>query len=314
MNNHNEEDPEVLISIPYNDKNILIVSEDVERLLSNFGINIKVKNIEIFREAVSHYSYVNQKYYSKFTKEMNEMKRIRNKLVEQSNDNNISLTQGIVELRDISSERLEFAGDGTIKDSLCTYLYLRYKIDPRGDEGFMTYLKTKIEDKSTFARFSKELGIDTYILISKQTELIKGRNSDKILEDAFEAFIGALKIDQGHDVCEKLLYYFFENYVDYPSLIYQNENYKDQLMQLFHSNKWVSPIYWEISCKVSGASTQKIYTMGVLDPMTTLDDKGRPTNIIIIANGEGTSKQRAEQQAALNALIKFKQIREEQIK
>jgi dsRNA-specific ribonuclease len=48
--------------------------------------------------------------------------------------------------------------------------------------------------------------------------------------------------------------------------------------------------------------------------MTTLDDKGRPTNIIIIANGEGTSKQRAEQQAALNALIKFKQIREEQIK
>jgi ribonuclease-3 len=255
---------------------------------------------------MSHYSYVNQKYYSKFSKEMNEMKKNRNTLVE---------------LRDVSSERLEFVGDGTIKDILCSYLYLRYKMNPKGDEGFMTYLKTKIEDKSTFSRFAKELGLDTYILISKQTELIKGRNSDKILEDAFEAFLGALKLDQGQDVCKKLIEYFLENSVDYASLIYQNENYKDQLMQLFHSNKWVSPIYWEVSCKSSSGvignktnNMQKIYTMGVLDPMTSLDDKGRPTEIIIIAEGEGTSKQKAEQQAALNALIKFKQIKEDQIK
>ena len=300
------EDNEILISIPYNENNILIESEDVERLLSNFGIKIKVNNIEIFREAMSHYSYVNQKYYSKFAREMNEMKKNRNTLVE---------------LRDVSSERLEFVGDGTIKDILCSYLYLRYKMNPKGDEGFMTYLKTKIEDKSTFSRFAKELGLDTYILISKQTELIKGRNSDKILEDAFEAFLGALKLDQGQDVCKKLIEYFLENSVDYASLIYQNENYKDQLMQLFHSNKWVSPIYWEVSCKSSSGvignktnNMQKIYTMGVLDPMTSLDDKGRPTEIIIIAEGEGTSKQKAEQQAALNALIKFKQIKEEQIK
>jgi ribonuclease-3 len=300
------EDNEILISIPYNENNILIESEDVERLLTNFGIKIKVNNIEIFREAMSHYSYVNQKYYSKFAREMNEMKKNRNTLVE---------------LRDVSSERLEFVGDGTIKDILCSYLYLRYKMNPKGDEGFMTYLKTKIEDKSTFSRFAKELGLDTYILISKQTELIKGRNSDKILEDAFEAFLGALKLDQGQDVCKKLIEYFLENSVDYASLIYQNENYKDQLMQLFHSNKWISPIYWEVSCKSSSGvignktnNMQKIYTMGVLDPMTSLDDKGRPTEIIIIAEGEGTSKQKAEQQAALNALIKFKQIKEDQIK
>jgi ribonuclease-3 len=297
--NYEEEDNEILISIPYNENNILIESEDIERLLLPFGIKIKVNNVEIFREAMSHYSYVNQKYYSKFSREMNEMKKKR---------------EALVELRDISSERLEFVGDGTIKDILCSYLYLRYKINPKGDEGFMTYLKTKIEDKSSFSRFAKELGLDTYILISKQTELIKGRNSDKILEDAFEAFLGALKLDQGQDVCKKLIEYFLENSVDYPSLIYQNENYKDQLMQLFHSNKWISPIYWEVSCKVGGTSTQKIYTMGVLDPMTTLDDKGRPNDIIIIAEGEGTSKQKAEQQAALNALIKFKQIREDQIK
>jgi ribonuclease-3 len=297
--NYEDEDNEILISIPYNENNILIESEDIEKLLLPFGIKIKVNNVEIFREAMSHYSYVNQKYYSKFLREMNEMKKRR---------------EALVELRDISSERLEFVGDGTIKDILCSYLYLRYKINPKGDEGFMTYLKTKIEDKSSFSRFAKELGLDTYILISKQTELIKGRNSDKILEDAFEAFLGALKLDQGQDVCKKLIEYFLENSVDYPSLIYQNENYKDQLMQLFHSNKWVSPIYWEVSCKVGGTSTQKIYTMGVLDPMTTLDDKGRPNDIIIIAEGEGTSKQKAEQQAALNALIKFKQIREDQIK
>jgi dsRNA-specific ribonuclease len=298
--NHEEEDNEILISIPYNENNILIESEDVERLLSQFGIKIKVNNIENYRLAMSHYSYVKQQYYSKFEREMNDMKKKR------------STSTGMVELREKSNECLEFTGDGVIKACLHTYLHDRYDIDPRAEEGFRTYLKTKIEDKSTFARFAKELGIDTYILISKQTELIKGRNSDKILEDAFEAFIAALRIDQGnHDICEKLMYYFFETFVDYPSLIYQNENYKDQLMQLFHSNKWVSPIYWEVGCKVAA---QKIYKMGVLDPMTTLDDKGRPTDIIIIAEGEGTSKQKAEQQAALNALIKFKQIKEDQIK
>jgi len=303
--NYDEEDNEILISIPYNENNILIDEEGVERLLRNFDINIKVNDIEIYREAMSHYSYVKQKYYNKFTKEMNQMKNQRNKHIEPNK---------MVELRDISSERLEFAGDGTIKDILCTYLYLRYKNHPKGDEGFMTKLKTKIEDKSTFSRFAKELGLDTYVLISKQTELIKGRESDKILEDAFEAFLGALKLDQGQEICKKLIEYFLDNHVDYPSLIYQDENYKDQLMQFFHSNKWVSPIYWEVNCKVTNQSTQKVYTMGILDPMTSLDDKGRPNDIIIIAKGEGTSKQKAEQQAALNALIKFKQIKENQIK
>ena len=62
--NIEDEDNEILISIPYNENNILIESEDIERLLKPFGINIKVYNIEIFREAMSHYSYVNQKYYS----------------------------------------------------------------------------------------------------------------------------------------------------------------------------------------------------------------------------------------------------------
>ncbi len=305
-NNYNNEDNEILISIPYNENNILIESEDVERILRNFDIKVKVNNIELYREAMSHYSYVKQKYYNKFTKEMEEIKKQR------------SGKNPIVELRDVSSERLEFVGDGTIKDILCSYLYLRYKNNPKGDEGFMTYLKTKIEDKSSFSRFAKELGIDTYILISKQTELIKGRNSDKILEDAFEAFLGALKLDQNQDTCKKLIEYFLENSVDYPTLIYQNENYKDQLMQLFHSNKWNAPIYWEVSCKVdpskNGNPSQKVYTMGVLDPMTSLDDKGRPFEIHIIAEGEGSSKQKAEQQAALNALIKFKQIKPEHIR
>jgi dsRNA-specific ribonuclease len=109
--NYEEEDNEILISIPYNENNILIESEDIEKLLLPFGIKITVNNVEIFREAMSHYSYVNQKYYSKFSREMNEMKKRR---------------EALVELRDISSERLEFVGDGTIKDILCSYLYLRY--------------------------------------------------------------------------------------------------------------------------------------------------------------------------------------------
>ena len=48
MNHHDEEDNEILISIPYNENNILIDEEGVERLLRNFGIDIKVNNSEYF--------------------------------------------------------------------------------------------------------------------------------------------------------------------------------------------------------------------------------------------------------------------------
>ena len=69
--------------------------------------------------------------------------------------------------------------------SISHYLFIRYNDQ---DEGFMTRLQTKIENKKSLAALAKEVGLDRYFIISRQIEQIGGRTSDKILEDCFEAF------------------------------------------------------------------------------------------------------------------------------
>ena len=64
----------------------------------------------------------------------------------------------------------------------------------------MTRLKTKIENRSSLAKFAKILGIDEYMIISRQVEDNNGRDSDKLLEDCFESFVGALFLDLGFEV------------------------------------------------------------------------------------------------------------------
>ena len=108
----------------------------------------------------------------------------------------------LLELRDDSYERLEYFGDRVVKINVSWYLYNRY---PYEDEGFMTRLQTKIEDKNNLAIFSKILGLGKYFIISKQIDSLNGRNLDKIHEDVFEAFMGALYISNGPIPCKQLL-------------------------------------------------------------------------------------------------------------
>jgi ribonuclease-3 len=81
--------------------------------------------------------------------------------------------KNLLELRDNSYERLEYFGDRVIKLIVSMYLFYRY---PDQDEGFMTRLHTKIEDKTNLAIMSKEIGLDKFFIISKQIESMNGRN------------------------------------------------------------------------------------------------------------------------------------------
>ena len=86
-------------------------------------------------------------------------------------------------------ERLEFLGDAIIKPIISIYLVERY---PYENEGFLSTLRTKIESTNTLSHFFKCLGLHDYILLSQSVEQENGRNNIHILEDCFEAFIGAL--------------------------------------------------------------------------------------------------------------------------
>jgi ribonuclease-3 len=138
------------------------------------------------------------------------------------------------------------------------------------------------------------------MLIAKQIEENNGRNADKLLEDTFESFMGALYLDQGFEICKILLNILLETEIDYAEILYKDTNFKDRLLRFYHSNKWSHPVY--ILIKEEIVSNKKMYTMGVKDY------KGE-----IIAKSTDTSKKRAEQKACGYALMKFNQISNEQL-
>jgi ribonuclease-3 len=267
------------IILPYNTDNILLKSEDVTLMFKKFKINIVPIDINLFREALTHISYTKNEYIN--TDPSILINNVPNSL----------------NLFDKSNERLEFLGDTVIKCIFSGYLFQRFDTE---DEGFLTKLKTKIEDKDSLARYAKRLGIDQYLIISKHIEENNGRNSNKLLEDAFEAFLGALYLDLGFETCKKFLTIILETEIDYAGILYQDTNYKNQLLIFYHKNKWSNPTYVEI--KSEGPINKRTFTMGV-----------KNFNNEIIAEASDISKKKAEQKCALLALLKYNQINLDQI-
>jgi len=272
-----------------NEKNKLITTNYIENILQKYGVNHKVKNLEPFQMAMVHISYlIKSDDYWKAHRSKNT-----NKDLEPISDPSLAIP-----LKDVSYERLEFLGDSVIHKIIAAYLYNRY---PDQDEGFLTKLRTKIENGNTLAEFSKIIGLDEYILISRYIEKNGGRENNKhILEDAFEAFIGALYLDAGDSVCHNFIFKLIEEEIDFADLLNNETNYKDILLQYFHQRKWVDPQYGPLD--ISGPDHKKIFTMYVKKRISPNDDGE------IVGIGVGTSKKKGEQEAAYNALKFFNRI------
>ena len=266
------------VIIPYNLKNRLATKQDIINILAKYNIFIEVNDLSIYQLAFTHKSYLSK---FNFTKEM----------LDSCDD----YTDSVVPLQKESYERLEFFGDRVIDKIVVKYLYLRY---PNEDEGFMTSLKIKIVDCLQLSKFAHEIGLTKFILISKQVENIDngaGRASKSfknILEDVFEAFMGALDFDAGEAACEKLLVNLLETYVDFAELLCNNTNYKTQLQEYYHKMEWGHPVYKDVSEKSEGHRSS--FTMCVYD-----------NNHIEIGRGTGKKKKYGEQFAAKQALIYF---------
>jgi ribonuclease III len=267
-----------------NEKNIFITKKNIETTLKKYDIIHKVKNIDNFRTAFVHISYLKcQQLTDKFIKLLKEIEPISNK-------------SEAIPLQNNSYEVLEFLGDAVIHSVLAEYLYRRY---PDKDQGFLTKLRTKIEKGETLNKFSRKLGFDKYAIISRNIELSGGRdNNINIMEDIFEAFIGALKLETDYETCQKFIINLIDSEIDFAELINTEDNYKELLMQYFHKN---------------GYRTTPTYHL-----INTIDEKPRKLFEMIVKNPEGkeigrgtsTSKVSAAQIAAQMALNKLGQIKE----
>ena len=101
---------------------------------------------------------------------------------------------------DCDYEKLEFFGDAIIGFLISKYLFLKYKNE---NEGFLTQKKIQLIQAKTLVFIAKKIKLDNFLLLGKGMQKLS--NIDKIIEDAFEALIAAIYLDQNMEICQKVV-------------------------------------------------------------------------------------------------------------
>jgi len=183
------------------------------------------------------------------------------------------------------NERLEFLGDAVLELVTTDFLFKKY---PDKTEGDLTSYRAGLVNASTLATVAVGLGMNDYLLLSKGEARDEGRARQYILANAFEALVGAIYLDQGYDAAEKFISSFVLPLTD--DIVEKGlwRDAKSRFQEVAQEKKGVTPMYKTL--KEEGPDHDKHFTIGVF-----LDEEK-------VAEGEGKSKQEAEQSAAQNAL------------
>lgn len=248
---------------PYNPNNKEINIDYIYSLFAKYGIFIKINNIELYKRAFVHRSYVKKP-------------KLEN---EELNINLMENVDNCMPLKTKSNERLEFIGDGVLE---CVTKYYLYKRFPKADEGFMTEKKIALVKNEHIGKLAYEIGLHNYFIISKHAEEKKTRTNLKKLGCLFEAFIGAIfldfnriKVDDeygwmnnlfvtgvGFQMAQRFIENIYERHVDWTKLIANDDNYKNKLQVIIQKEFKKTPDYVEISINTT-SDGEKLYEMGV---------------------------------------------------
>jgi len=174
-------------------------------------------------------------------------------------------------------ETLEFMGDSVLGFVITKYLFDKYKDQ---NEGFLTRARTKIVRSETLAGFARSLGLGNLILMDDKGIRNNWNNNPKILEDCFEALVGAIYMDLGMVAARD----FILNILETANVSLIDDNYKDQVMRYCQALKYPQPIYDVIS-HVNGMFTIRLVM-----------------NNTVCGQGVASTKKQAEQYAAHMAL------------
>lgn len=183
------------------------------------------------------------------------------------------------------NERLEFLGDAVLELVVSEFLYQKYPDKPEGE---LTSLRAALVNTTSISLAATDLGMNEYLLLSRGEAKDVGRARQYILANTFEAFIGALYLDQGYDAAAR--------FIGGTLFAKADDIVKNRLWQDAKSS------FQEMSQEKFG-TTPHYELMGEEGP----DHDKRFTSAVFIgereiARGEGKSKQEAEQAAAEKAL------------
>lgn len=182
------------------------------------------------------------------------------------------------------NERLEFLGDAVLELAVSEYLYQRYK---NLSEGELTKLRASIVCEASLVQFATELRFGEYVRLGKGEENTGGRSRPALLADLFEAFIGALFLDQGFEAVRSFLQErMFTQLAEDGSLT--QTDYKTELQE-WVQGKGLGTLQYDI-IEEKGPAHDREFIAEV------------SANGQVWGRGNGRSKKEAEQHAASNAL------------
>jgi ribonuclease-3 len=194
------------------------------------------------------------------------------------------------ESRGGANERLEFLGDSVLDLVSSEYLFQAY---PDKLEGDLTQMKSVLVSGSVLAREAERFGLGKYLLLSANEAKSGGRNRYSILEDAFEALIGALYLDGGFQQARRLVLRELLEHSDYIFQDTRHQNYKSLLLEHAQAHGIAPPEYF-VKEEI-GPEHQKKFVVEVI-----MKDPIQPDQQIR-GMGEGNTKKDAEQMAAREA-------------
>ena len=186
----------------------------------------------------------------------------------------------------MSNERLEFLGDSVLGMLVANYLYRTF---PNRPEGELTRMRADMVCERTLARVAGQLELGKHLLLGKGEEQGGGRSRDSILADAVESVIAACYLDGGMEAAKAFVEKFI--LVTVPTQKMNNADYKTALQELVQQKKNQTLSYRLVG--ESGPDHDKKFEVEL-----TL-------NGTVVGTGIGSSKKRAEQQAAQAALNKL---------
>lgn len=219
-------------------ENSLAPPPELSRETLNALVGTKIKEIDLYRRAFTHKSAL--KRYSGLTS---------------------------------SYETLEFMGDSVLGFIITRYLITRF---PEEQEGFLTKARTKMVRGKTLCEISKVMGLDKLILMDEKGERNGWNTNEHIMEDVFEALIGAIYLDLGMVHAKNFIFAAF----DRMEVSLKDDNWKDQLMRWCQALKYPLPEY-----RLNGQTNGQFFITVVVDGM----DGG---------SGFASTKKQAEQNAA----------------
>ena len=215
-----------------------------------------------------------------------DFQKLSKKLGYQFNDESL-LKQAMTHrsFKGAHNERLEFIGDSLLGMVVAEALYFAF---PKATEGELTRMRSQIVKGQTLTAIAKELELSQWLLLGPGEMKSGGFRRDSILEDAIESIIGAVYLDSDMAQCKAFILSLVGERLKTLDPKTAAKDPKTQLQEWLQSRKRALPVY-EVENTTGQAHNQTFEISCTLDNGTVI-------------NAKGTSRRKAEQAAAKQAL------------